>query len=79
MTDTLATPASTDTDTRPVTLQAASQTETALWNDSADPRELPTAINEYGAVGATCNPVIAYTCIQQDPATWEPRIRQIAE
>ncbi|MGU3411035.1 transaldolase family protein [Microbacterium sp. M1A1_1b] len=65
-------------DTRPVTLQASEQTITALWNDSADPHELATAIHEYGAVGATCNPVIAYTCIKQDPDTWVPRIRQIA-
>ncbi len=78
MTDTLETPASTGVDARPVTLQAATQTPTALWNDSADPHELAVAIAEYGAVGATCNPVIAYTCIQQDPATWEPRIRAIA-
>ena len=79
MTTTLETSATTtDTDTRPVTLQAASQTVTALWNDSADPHELSTAIHEYGAVGATCNPVIAYTCIKQDPDTWVPRIREIA-
>ncbi len=68
----------TGTDTRPVTLQAAERTPTALWNDSADPRELSTAIHEYGAVGATCNPVIAFTCIQQDPERWVPRIREIA-
>ncbi|WP_396290393.1 transaldolase family protein [Curtobacterium sp. KT1] len=78
MTDTLETTTPTGADTRPVTLQAASQTVTALWNDSADPRELSTAIHEYGAVGATCNPVIAYTCIKQDPETWVPRIREIA-
>ncbi|PCN49488.1 transaldolase [Curtobacterium sp. 'Ferrero'] len=65
-------------DTRPVTLQAAERTPTALWNDSADPHELGTAIAEYGAVGATCNPVIAYTCIKQDPDRWVPRIREIA-
>ena len=34
-----------DADSRPVTLQAAEQTPTALWNDSADPRELSTAIH----------------------------------
>ncbi|ROS75004.1 transaldolase [Curtobacterium sp. PhB130] len=78
MTNTLDTPVTTETDARPVTRQAAEQTPTALWNDSADPRELATAITEYGAVGATCNPVIAYTCIKQDPETWVPRIRQIA-
>jgi transaldolase len=35
---------------------------TALWNDSADPAELERSI-DFGAVGATCNPVIAYTGI----------------
>jgi transaldolase len=79
MTTTLETTATTGVDTRPVTLQAAEQTPTALWNDSADPEELTTAINEYGAVGATCNPVIAYTCIKSDPDTWAPRLRQLAE
>ncbi|KQO62838.1 transaldolase family protein [Curtobacterium sp. Leaf261] len=67
------------TDTRPTTLRAAEDTATALWNDSADPTELRTAITEYGAVGATCNPVIALTCIRQDPDTWVPRIRELAD
>ncbi|WP_432561788.1 transaldolase family protein [Kineococcus sp. SYSU DK003] len=62
----------------PATLRAAQQTKTALWNDSADPTELRTAIEEYGAVGATCNPVIALTCIKQDPDTWIPRLRELA-
>ena len=51
---------------------------TALWNDSADPEELSTSIS-YGGVGATCNPVIAYTGIKKNLAKWEPRIREIAE
>ena len=42
-------------------------------NDSADPRELTTAIG-WGAVGATCNPVIALAAIKSDLATWRPRI-----
>jgi transaldolase len=79
MTSTIDTPAGTGEDTRPSTLRAAQDTPTALWNDSADPRELSTAINEYGAVGATCNPVIAYTCIKQDPETWNPRLRELAD
>ncbi|WP_432544051.1 transaldolase family protein [Kineococcus sp. SYSU DK002] len=62
----------------PATLRAARRTPTALWNDSADPTELGTAIREYGAVGATCNPVIALTCIEQDPGTWVPRLRELA-
>ncbi len=50
---------------------------TALWNDSADPQELSRSIT-FGAVGATCNPVIAYTAISNNLAVWEPRITEIA-
>jgi transaldolase len=48
-----------------------------LWNDSADPRELAEAIG-WGAVGATCNPVIALTALKADRATWAGRIAQYA-
>lgn len=51
---------------------------TALWNDSADPEELSTSIS-WGGVGATCNPVIAYTGIKKNIAKWGPRIREIAD
>ncbi len=50
---------------------------TALWNDSADPHELAQSIG-FGAVGATCNPVIAYTAISNNLELWRPRIRRIA-
>ena len=53
-------------------------TATALWNDSADPQELRQSI-AFGAVGATCNPVIAHATIKKHPDVWVPRIRQIAE
>ena len=46
---------------------------TVLWNDSADPRELRESIS-YGAVGATCNPVIAVTCVKADMPRWTRRI-----
>lgn len=80
MTSTFATePVTADaSDPRPSTLRAAQDTKTSLWNDSADPRELSTSINEFGAVGATCNPVIALTCIKNDPETWIPRLRELA-
>lgn len=51
--------------------------ETALWNDSADLAELSASIG-FGAVGATCNPVIAYTAISRSPDVWVPRIKEIA-
>lgn len=59
-------------------LQAAQNTPTALWNDSSDPAELTQSIT-YGGVGATCNPVIAYTTIKKNLETWVPRIRAIAD
>ena len=51
--------------------------DTALWNDSADPAELSRSIG-FGAVGATCNPVIAYTAISGNLDVWAPRIAQMA-
>lgn len=57
--------------------RGAVSTATALWNDSADPKELAQSI-EFGAVGATCNPVIAYTTISKNIAEWVPRLRKIA-
>jgi len=48
-----------------------------LWNDSADPHELAQSIG-FGAVGATCNPVIALSAISADLPTWRPRIAQLA-
>lgn len=57
--------------------RVARDTRTALWNDSADPDELRQSI-AFGAVGATCNPVIAYAAIKKNPAVWGPRIAQLA-
>lgn len=50
---------------------------TVLWNDSADPKELTESIS-FGAVGATCNPVIAVTCVKADLPRWTARIAEIA-
>ncbi|WP_019181101.1 transaldolase family protein [Microbacterium yannicii] len=58
--------------------QAAEQYPTVLWNDSADPDELRRSI-ALGAVGATCNPVIALTAIRNHPDVWTPRLRGIAD
>ncbi|WP_019180168.1 transaldolase family protein [Microbacterium yannicii] len=57
---------------------AVESTPTVLWNDSADPAELRRSI-EFGAVGATCNPVIALTAIRNDLDAWGPRIRELSE
>ncbi|WP_316670353.1 transaldolase family protein [uncultured Propionibacterium sp.] len=58
-------------------LDASRNTPTALWNDSADPDELRQSIS-FGGVGATCNPSIAYTCINQRKDVWLPRIAELA-
>ncbi len=52
-------------------------TPTALWNDSSTLSELETAIG-WGAVGATCNPVIALAAIRSDLPRWQARIAEIA-
>ena len=51
-------------------------TPTVLWNDSADLDELKYAIDN-GAVGATCNPVIALGILKKEIAAWRPRIQQL--
>jgi transaldolase len=48
-------------------------TPTCLWNDSAATDELRFAI-EHGAVGATCNPVIAHATLKARLAEWRPQI-----
>jgi len=65
-----------ETGTAPLA-RAARATPTALWNDSADPDELRRSI-EFGAVGATCNPVIAFAAIKKRPDVWGPRLRELA-
>ncbi len=52
-------------------------TPTVLWNDSATPSELAESIS-FGAVGATCNPVIALAAIKADLPRWRARIGELA-
>lgn len=59
-------------------LEMTQNTHTVLWNDSADPKELNAAIG-WGAVGATCNPVIALSAIKADSPLWTSRIRDYAQ
>lgn len=56
--------------------QMTQTTPTVLWNDSADIDELAYAI-ENGAVGATCNPVIALGILKKHLAEWKPRIQAL--
>ncbi len=58
-------------------LRMTQTSPTCLWNDSADPRELNDAIG-WGAVGATCNPVIALAVLKADRAHWSQRIKDEA-
>ena len=51
-------------------------TPTCLWNDSASTDELTYSI-ENGAVGATCNPVIAYSALKRELPVWRPRILEL--
>jgi transaldolase len=53
-------------------------TPTCLWNDSASIDELTYSI-EHGAVGATCNPVIAATAVKKDLPLWRPRILELLD
>ena len=50
---------------------------TQYWNDSCNEAELSYAI-ENGAVGATTNPTIVGTVMQQEYEQWAPRVREIA-
>jgi transaldolase len=56
--------------------QMTQTTPTVLWNDSASVEELSASIED-GAVGATCNPVIAVTVLKKEMATWRPRIEAL--
>lgn len=51
-------------------------TPTVLWNDSCSLEELKWSINQ-GAVGATCNPVIVVTVLNQEWDQWKDRIPNI--
>src|SRR3712207_3791236 len=61
----------------PPLLRMAQETPTVLWNDSVTPAELSAAIG-WGAVGATCNPVIALAALRSDLPRWQQRIRAYA-
>jgi transaldolase len=53
-------------------------TPTCLWNDSASLEELTYSI-EHGAVGATCNPVIALSVLKAAMPAWRPRILELIQ
>ena len=60
----------------PPLLRMSRTTQTRLWNDSATLSELSQAIG-WGAVGATCNPVIALAALRSDLPRWQRRIARV--
>lgn len=56
--------------------EMALTTPTDLWNDSCSAREIQQAIL-HGAVGATSNPTIVLSVLQQELADWKPRIYEL--
>jgi transaldolase len=56
--------------------ETVATTQTDFWNDSCSVKELTYAI-EHGAVGATSNPTIVLTVLQQEMEHWRDRIHQI--
>jgi transaldolase len=73
----MSTEAPSRTEVEPPLLTMTRTTQTRLWNDSADPNELTAAIG-WGAVGATCNPVIALAVLRADGPRWRARIAELA-
>ena len=67
----------TETATESPLLRMTETTPTVLWNDSATLPELSAAIG-WGAVGATCNPVIALAALKSDLPRWRGRIAEYA-
>ena len=53
-------------------------TPTCLWNDSCSIQELSSSI-EYGAVGATCNPVIVVGVLKKEMPQWKNRVLQLID
>lgn len=53
-------------------------TPTVLWNDSCAIQELSASIENNGAVGATCNPVIVLAVLKKEWSEWKDRILRFA-
>ena len=53
-------------------------TKTCLWTDTAGYEELQDSIG-FGAVGATCNPVIALSVLKKEMAYWKPKMQELAK
>jgi transaldolase len=58
--------------------QMTQTTPTRLWNDSAALDELGASMAD-GAVGATCNPIIALAVLKKEMAHWRPRVLELID
>ena len=54
-------------------------TPSVLWNDSCSLQELGDSIQNNGAVGATCNPVIVLTVLKKEWALWKDRVAALIQ
>jgi transaldolase len=54
-------------------------TPTTLWNDSCSLKELSASIENNGAVGATCNPVIVLNVVKKEMETFREAIRRLLQ
>ena len=77
MTSFLTSDVEADAVSAPPLLRMTQTTPTVLWNDSADPVELAAAIG-WGAVGATCNPVLALSALKAHRDRWRDRVCTLA-
>lgn len=66
----------TDTTFRSPLHKMVSTTPTELWNDSCAVGDLRYAI-EHGAVGATTNPTIVFSVVQQEFDHWKGRLAEL--
>lgn len=57
--------------------QLAASTATQFWNDSGEPAEIQTALNN-GAAGVTTNPILIPRVVQAHADEWRVRIRHMA-
>jgi transaldolase len=58
--------------------QMTQTTDTCLWNDSVSIDELTWSMQQ-GAVGATCNPVIACSVLKAELPRWRPRLQALID
>ena len=67
-----------DHDSAETTLRTMTRsTPSVLWNDSCSIAELSTSIEQNGAAGATCNPVIVLEVLKKEWGLWQERVFEL--